>query len=107
MGAVSEDRLLQPSPIPATSYTDRLRTGIGRRTIGIGFALLIEGLLLLALLSLGPEKQPGKKEARITAVNLDADQPLEEPAEPSSAEPEQRAKEQPTPNSRQQLNRCL
>ena len=87
--------MLQPSPVPATPLLERLRTGAGRRTLGIGLALLIEGLLLLALLSLGVVEQPGKKEERITAVNLEASEAPEKAPEASRPEPEQRAEERP------------
>ena len=60
-------------------------------------ALLIEALLLLAFLSLGPPEQPGKKEDRLTTVSLDPYEVPEEAPEPSSPEPEQKAEEQPSP----------
>jgi protein TonB len=88
--------LLQPTLAPDTPFVERLRAGVGRRAVGIGLALTIEGLLLLALLSLQPAERPGKEEERITAVNLDANEPLEAP-EPSSPKPKQRAEEQPGP----------
>jgi protein TonB len=89
--------LLQPSPVPATPFVERLRTEAGRRTLGIGLALLIEGLLLLVLLSLSSEKHAGDKEESITVVNLKADEVSEEAPEPSSPEREQRAEERPVP----------
>lgn len=70
---------------------ERLRTGAGRRTLGLGFALLIEGLLLLALLSLGPGEQPGTKEPGITVLNLEAAEISQEAPDP---EREQRAEKQ-------------
>jgi protein TonB len=76
---------------------ERLRTGAGRRTLGISLALLIEALLLLALLSLGSVEQPGDKEERITAVNIKAEEVAEEAPEPSEPEREQRAEERPAP----------
>ena len=93
----TEDRLLQKSPAPATPFVERLRNGAGRRTIGIGLALLIEGLLLLALLSLGVVERPGRKEERTTRVSLQPNEVPEEASELSSPEPEQRAEEQPVP----------
>lgn len=89
--------MLQPSPLPATPFVERLRTGAGRRTLGISFALLIEALLLLVLLSLSSEKQPGKKEEAITVVPLKALDVSDRAPEPSSAKREQRAEERPVP----------
>ena len=89
--------MLEPSPVPATPLVERLRTGAGRRTVGISLALLIEGLLLLALLSLGVVEQPGEKSERITAVSLEASEAAEETPEARSPEPERRAEEQPVP----------
>lgn len=87
--------MLQPSPVPATSFVERLRTDAGRRTFGISLALLIEGLLLLLLLSLGSAEQPGVEERGITVVNVRADEVSEEAPEASSPEREQRAEERP------------
>ena len=89
--------MLQPSPVPATPFAERFRTVAGRRTLGISLALLVEGLLLLLLLSLGSAERPGEKDRAITVVNLRADEASEEAPEPSSPEPEQRAEEPPVP----------
>lgn len=88
--------MLQSNSVPVDPPAERLQTAWGRRTVGIGLALLIEGLLLLALLSLGPAKQPGREKERITTVNLDADKASEE-AKPSSTQSEQRVEEKPAP----------
>jgi protein TonB len=80
--------LLQPSPVPATPLLERLRTGAGRRTLAIGLAFAIEALLLILLLSLGAEKQPGTKEKGITVMDLKAPQAPQDAAEPDSPEPE-------------------
>jgi periplasmic protein TonB len=74
---------------------ERLRSGAGRRTVGLCLTILIEALLLLALLTLGAEEQPGNKESRLTTVNFKTEEVSEDQAEPSSAEPEQRSEEQP------------
>jgi protein TonB len=58
---------------------------------------VIEGLLLLALLSLGPTDQRGRKEERITVVNVAPADPIEETSETPSPEPEQPAEAQPAP----------
>ena len=89
--------LPQPSPLQATPLAERLRTDAGRRTLGIGLALLIEALLLLLLLSLGAGERPGDKERGIKLVNLSADEVPEKAPEASSPEREQSAEEQPVP----------
>jgi protein TonB len=86
--------LLQPSPAPATPLLERLRSGAGRRTLAIGLALLIEGLLLLLLLSLNAEDPPGKRDKGITVVNVEAAKAPEEAPEPARPEP---ADERPEP----------
>jgi periplasmic protein TonB len=60
-------------------------------------ALLVEAVLLLALLSFGAEKRPGKKEGAITVVNLEANVISEQEPEPRSPEPERKPEEQPAP----------
>ena len=89
--------MLQPSPVPATPFVERLRSGAGRRAAGIALALLIEGLLLLALLSLGFIEQPGRKDERITAIDLADSEVPEKAPEPAAPEAEQRAEENPPP----------
>ncbi|HEX9932895.1 MAG TPA: hypothetical protein VGB08_08655 [Allosphingosinicella sp.] len=91
--------MLQPAPAPATPFVDRLRAGVGRRAFGICLALMMEALLLLALLSLGPGKQSGEEESRITVVNFEGDQPAEKALEATNREAEQRAAEQPAPQA--------
>jgi protein TonB len=85
--------LLQPSPVPANSIVDRLRTEGGRRALGIALALLVELLLLLLLLTLGTAERPGTNESTITVVNVRADELAEQAPEPASPEPVQRAEE--------------
>lgn len=75
---------------------------MGRRTLAIGLALAIAGLLLFMLLSWGPGKQPDNKEELISVVSLEATEIAKDAPEPSSPEPE-RAEEwttspQPTPD---------
>ena len=81
--------MLQLSPVPATSFVER-PAGAGRRALALGLALLIEGLLLLLLLSIRSEKPPGTKEGRLTVVNF-----KEAPA--PTPEREQRAEKRPAP----------
>ena len=59
----------------ATPFVVRMRAGVGRYAFGICLALLMEGLLLLALLSLSPGKQVGQKESWITVLHFKGDQP--------------------------------
>lgn len=59
-------------------------------------ALLIEVLLLLALLSLGPPEQPGKKQERLTSVNINANE-VPEASEQRTPEAKQPSEEQPAP----------
>lgn len=59
--------------------------------------MLIEGLLLLLLLSLGTGGRPGDKAPRFTVVSLSADDFAEPASEPASPEPEQRTEERPAP----------
>ena len=71
----------------ADSVFARARARFGRRAVALGLALLIEGLLLLALLSLAPPFSP-PKEVKMTTVSLDAvsEEAKEEPA-PAPSEP--------------------
>ena len=91
-----KDALLQLSPVPATRFVERLRTGAGRRPLAMGLTLAIEALLLLMLLSIGAQKLPGTKEKRLTVVDVKA---TEAPKEAPKPKPErvQRAQERPTP----------
>jgi periplasmic protein TonB len=86
--------LVQPSPSSATPF-ESLRGGAGRRTLAVGLALLIEAVLLLALLSLGSEKWPGKTDEAITVVNLRANAVPQDVPEPSRPEPAAQADEPP------------
>lgn len=89
--------MLQPSPVPAISFVERLRTEAGPRALGISLAFLIEGLLLLLLFSFGPAEPPGSKEKGITLLSLPAEAVSEKAAEPDSPEPEQQTEERPLP----------
>ncbi|MDQ8756885.1 hypothetical protein RCO27_11670 [Sphingosinicella sp. LHD-64] len=83
--------MFQPRPVPAIPSDGRVRTGFGRRALGLALTLLIEALLLLLLLSLGTGRQPGVKDSRPTVVSLIP----EEAPEPASPEPERRTQERP------------
>ena len=94
--------MFQPRPVPAPPFVGRVRTGAGPRALGIGLTLLIEALLLLLLLTLGPAKQLGVEDGRTTVITFRAEQVAEEAAERPSPQPEQRAQErqqQPEPEA--------
>ena len=95
--SLTEDPLLQPSPVPATPAVERFGPDARRRALGIGFALLIEGLLLLLLLTLGTREPPGAGERSTTVVNLRADEAPEAAPEEATPEPEQRTEAPPAP----------
>jgi protein TonB len=83
--------LVQPRPVPVTPFAERSRAGAGRRTLGLGLALLIEALLLLALLTLGPGERPGVEDGRPTVVTFTTEAVTEDAAEPQSEAPAQKA----------------
>lgn len=90
--------MLQPSPVPAIPFAERLRAGLGSRALGIGLALLVEALLLLMLLTLNAGDLTGVgEEKRITVVNLSAEAASEDATEPNPAEREERAEQRPEP----------
>src|SRR4051794_17841642 len=61
-GIATEDPVFQPRPVPAAPFVERIRSAAGRRTLGLGLAILIETLVLLLLLTLGREHVPGAKD---------------------------------------------
>jgi protein TonB len=67
----------------------------GRRALGVGLTLLIEALLLLLFLTLGPETLPGLEDQRTTLVSLSVEEVAEEAPERRSPEPEQRTEARP------------
>ena len=88
----------QPSPVPATPFHERLRSGSGRRGVALGLAFLVEGLLLLAFLSLGMEKPPGTTTGKsITLLDIEAPPAPDEAPAPSEAEPAAQADPRPVP----------
>jgi protein TonB len=92
----AEDALLQPTPLASSPLAERLRIGAGRRALAIGLMLLIEGLLLLMLLSFGVGKQPGsEKKAPIVLDFAPEARPEASPDE--SRTPDEQAEEQPSP----------
>ena len=87
--------MLQPTPVPAPSFVERVRSGAGRRTLGLGLALLVEALLVLMLLTLGPGALPGDEDERPTVVTFLPSEPSVEPPEARRPEREQSAEERP------------
>lgn len=76
--------------VRAAALIERMRAGIGRRAAGIFLALLVEGLLTLALLTLAPPISQ-HKETEMTVFSFDAESPPEEvaaPPEPSAGAPQ-------------------
>ena len=92
--------MLHPSVAPTAALAVRLRTGAGRRALAIGLALLIEGLLLLLVLSFNAGRRPTPEEEIITVADLETYEVAEESPEPGQPEPERRAEERPLPQPR-------
>jgi len=88
--------LLQSRPLPALPFVARFRTGAGRRALGLGLTLLIEALLLLVLLTLGPGSQPEAEERR-AATTLSVRDVSEEAPEEPRPEPQRQAETPPAP----------
>lgn len=91
-GAAFPDRLVPPqrllplSPVPATPYVEQLSIGAGRRVLAISLAVLIPALLLLMLLSFGPEAHPSSSEEHLSMVSLAATEISDEAPKPDKAE---------------------
>ena len=100
----------QISPAPSTAPTEhsgagvieRMRSGLGRRFVGIAAALLIEALLILLLLTLGSDAGFRGEEQNVTVVDLEAsEQPQAEPEEarPEPAAPAEESAAAPVPET--------
>lgn len=80
------------------SLPARLRAGFGRRAVGIVFALLVEGLLALILLTLAPSIS--EKVAPMAVFRLDMirdEEPAEEEPAPETRQAEAAARPERTP----------
>ena len=88
--------MLQPSSNSAAPIAGRFRAGTGRRALAIGLALLIEGLLLLLLLTFSAGERPITEE-EITVANLEAGEVSKESPEPIGLEPAQGAEDPSKP----------
>jgi protein TonB len=89
--------LFQPRTVPYTPFVERVRTGAGRRALGIVLTLAVEALLLLVMLSLVPAKQPGVEDQRPTLTSLSVHEVAEEAPEARRAEPRPPARQRPEP----------
>jgi protein TonB len=80
---------------------ERLRSGAGRRALGLGLTLAIEALLLLLLFGLVTQQRERIEEVRLTMVGLPAEAVAEERPEERSAQTERQAsrpeREEPRP----------
>lgn len=82
----TEDPLLQLTPVPEDRFVDRLRAGFGRRALAFGLVVLVEGLMLLLLLSFGAETPPIEEPRELTVINIQAEETSPEAPEPASPE---------------------
>lgn len=93
--------MFQPIRVLTGSLPERIRTGLGRRAVGIGAALLAEVLLLLMLLTLGASiTQDEHKEADMTVVSFQKSrdpEPTPEPPESSAQDTPREKKPVPPP----------
>jgi len=94
--------LIQPRPVPATSFVERVRIGAGPRTLALGLAVLIEALILILLLTLDWREQPELEDERATVISFIAPETSEEAPDTRSAETQERAQEQERPEAQRQ-----
>lgn len=76
--------MLQLSPVPATFHIEQLSIGAGRRALALSLAVLIPALLLLMLLSFGPQEPPDSREEFVSVVSIRAPEIAEDAPEPSA-----------------------
>lgn len=96
-GIVAEGPVFQSRPVPAIPFAAWARRVGGRRPLSLGLVVLIEGLLVLMLLTLGPGAQPEVKEQRPTVVTFVAPETAEEPPEAHRQQPDRRMETRPEP----------
>ena len=100
--------MLQPSSSPATPIADWLRSGGGRRALAISLALLIEGLLLLLLLTFSAGRREEPVEEVVTVTNLIPVEAEEDTADPGEQpQPSDQPQQQPLPRPTPQEPRAL
>lgn len=86
----------QPRPVPAGRLAEWLRTPAGRRATGICAALLLEGLLLLLLSSLGVVGSPRGERRALVSFTASPDPEPEPAASPSpETQPDSRRVHEP------------
>lgn len=99
---------LQPHPSPASPFAEWLRSGAGRRARAIALALLIEGLLLLLLLTFSAGERREPVEETVTVANLTPVEAEEETVDPDEQpRPADRPQDQPLPRPTPQEPRAL
>lgn len=86
--------LFQPVHALTNRLSSRFREAFGRRATGIIVTVLIEGLFLLLLLTLG---RSASYDETVPATNLTSFEVGPEPDESTGAEPSQQAAQQPRP----------
>ena len=87
--------MFQSRPEPAIPLVERLRSGAGRRALGLGLAVLIEALLVLVLVTMVRVTQSGVEKDRTTLVALNVQEVTEEAPQPRRPEAAQRAETRP------------
>lgn len=81
--------------VPASTFAERLRTGGGRRTLGLGLALLIEALLVLLVLTLGRVTLPEVEVRHPAMTTINVRELPEEAPEQRRPEPQRQAESRP------------
>lgn len=81
---------------PASPDANLLNIGAGRRTLAIGLAIVIAGLMLFLLLAFGVGDQPEKTATPISVITLEAAEIPEDAPEPGPAASE-KAETRPSP----------
>jgi protein TonB len=89
--------VFQPIRLLTDALPERFREGLGRRAVGFAAALLLEGLLLLLLLTLGRSPEPEKKPL-ITLTSFDARSEPEHPPPQPETRPDTHRLTQPVPH---------
>ena len=89
--------MFQSRPVPAIPFADRLRTGAGRRALGLGLAALIEALLVLLLLTVGSARRTEVEKERTRMVSLDVHDVREDSPERRRPAPDRRTETRPEP----------
>lgn len=89
--------MLQPRTIPAPPIAAWLRSGAGRRALGLGLAVLIEAILILLMLTMARVRLPGAEEESRDLVAFDVQEVSQPAPEERPPETAQRAQTRPEP----------